>query len=102
MQRVPKKGSRPHAGWTQTGRGTRTEKQSLTLPEPVPLPRPAFQLRRSQVIYWRATRLRKMEQQEPKVSEVMSKSVVSVDLNTNVKDCAKAMSMRGVSCAVVM
>jgi CBS domain-containing protein len=43
-----------------------------------------------------------MEEQEPKVSEVMSKSVVSVDLNTNVKDCAKAMAMRGVSCAVVM
>jgi CBS domain-containing protein len=43
-----------------------------------------------------------METQEPKVSQVMSKSVVSVDLNTSVKDCANAMAKRGVSCAVVM
>jgi CBS domain-containing protein len=31
----------------------------------------------------------------------MSKAVLSVDLNINVKDCAKAMSKKGVSCAVV-
>ena len=31
----------------------------------------------------------------------MSRSVMSVDLDTNAKDCAKAMAKRGVSCAVI-
>jgi len=31
----------------------------------------------------------------------MEKAVLAVDLNTNVKDCSKAMAKRGVSCAVI-
>jgi CBS domain-containing protein len=42
-----------------------------------------------------------MTQAEPTVSKVMSKSVMAVELNTNTKDCAKAMAKRGVSCAVI-
>jgi CBS domain-containing protein len=42
-----------------------------------------------------------MTEQEQKVADVMMKAVMAVDLNTNVKDCAKAMAKRGVSCAVV-
>ena len=42
-----------------------------------------------------------MTQQEAKVNEIMVKAVMSVDLNTNVKDCAKAMAKRGVSSAVI-
>ena len=38
---------------------------------------------------------------EQTVADVMTKSVMSVELNTNAKDCAKAMAKRGVSCAVV-
>jgi len=38
---------------------------------------------------------------EQKVANVMTKSVMAVELNTNAKDCAKAMAKRGVSCAVV-
>ena len=53
------------------------------------------------MIYWARITDQKMEQQEPKVSEVMSKAVMTVDLNTNVMDCAKAMAKKGVSCAVI-
>jgi len=42
-----------------------------------------------------------MTQQEPSVADVMVKAVLAVDLNTNVKDCAKAMAKRGVSCSVI-
>ncbi len=42
-----------------------------------------------------------MTQQEPKVSDLMVKSVMAVDLNTTVKDCSKSMAKRGVSCAVI-
>ena len=42
-----------------------------------------------------------MTQAEPTVSKVMSKSVMAVELNTNVRDCAKAMAKKGVSCAVI-
>jgi CBS domain-containing protein len=35
------------------------------------------------------------------VADVMTKSVMAVELNTNARDCAKAMAKRGVSCAVV-
>jgi CBS domain-containing protein len=42
-----------------------------------------------------------MTQGEPAVAKVMSKSVMAVELNTNSKDCAKAMAKRGVSCAVI-
>jgi CBS domain-containing protein len=42
-----------------------------------------------------------MTQQEPRVVDVMVKAVLAVDLNTNVKDCAKAMAKRGVSCSVI-
>lgn len=55
----------------------------------------------SQLIYQPATTVQKLEEKEPKVSEIMSKAVVTVDLNTNVMDCAKAMAKKGVSCAVI-
>ena len=42
-----------------------------------------------------------MSQEEPKVIEVMAKSVMAVELNANAKDCARAMAMKGVSCAVI-
>ena len=42
-----------------------------------------------------------MAGKEHAVVDVMTKSVMSVELNTNAKDCAKAMAKRGVSCAVV-
>ena len=42
-----------------------------------------------------------MAQEEPIVSKVMSKPVMAVELNTNAKDCARAMAKRGVSCAVI-
>ena len=42
-----------------------------------------------------------MTQQEPTVADMMVKAVMAVDLNTSVKDCAKAMAKKGVSCAVI-
>jgi CBS domain-containing protein len=42
-----------------------------------------------------------MTEKEQTVGEIMEKSVMTVDLNTNVKNCSKAMAKRGVSCAVV-
>jgi len=42
-----------------------------------------------------------MAQEEPTVAKVMSKPVMAVELNTNARDCAKAMAKRGVSCAVI-
>ena len=42
-----------------------------------------------------------MTQQEPTVADMMVKAVMAVDLNVNVKDCAKAMAKKGVSCAVI-
>ncbi len=42
-----------------------------------------------------------MTQREPSVAEIMVKAVLSVDMNTNVKDCSKAMAKRGVSCTVI-
>jgi len=42
-----------------------------------------------------------MSEQEPSVAKIMVKTVLSVDMNTRVKDCAKAMAKRGVSCSVV-
>ncbi len=42
-----------------------------------------------------------MTQDEPNVAKMMSKSVLAMELNTNAKDCAKAMAKRGVSCAVI-
>ena len=42
-----------------------------------------------------------MNQEEKTVSMVMSKTVMAVELNTNAKDCAKAMAKKGVSCAVI-
>jgi len=42
-----------------------------------------------------------MTQAEPTVSKVMSKSVLTVELNSSAKECAKAMAKRGVSCAVI-
>jgi len=38
---------------------------------------------------------------EQAVADVMTRSVMAVELNTNAKDCARAMAKRGVSCAVV-
>jgi CBS domain-containing protein len=42
-----------------------------------------------------------MTQTEPTVAKAMSKPVMAVELNTNTRDCAKAMAKRGVSCAVI-
>jgi CBS domain-containing protein len=42
-----------------------------------------------------------MTQAETTVAKVMSKPVMTVELNTNAKDCAKAMAKKGVSCAVI-
>jgi len=42
-----------------------------------------------------------MAEEEPTVGNVMVKAVLAVELNTNAKDCAKAMAKRGVSCAVI-
>lgn len=42
-----------------------------------------------------------MSKEEATVSDVMENAVLSVDLNTRVRDCAKTMTNRGVSCAVV-
>ncbi len=42
-----------------------------------------------------------MTQEEPTVAKVMSKAVMAVELNSNTRDCAKAMAKRGVSCAVI-
>lgn len=42
-----------------------------------------------------------MTQVEQKVADVMVKSVLAVELNTNARDCAKAMAKRGVSSAVI-
>ena len=38
---------------------------------------------------------------EETVGSVMSKDVLAVDLNSNTKDCARAMMKKGVSCAVI-
>ena len=45
---------------------------------------------------------RMAEDEEPTVGELMEKKVVSVELNSSVRDCAKAMAKRKVSCAVVV
>ena len=42
-----------------------------------------------------------MAKGEETVGGVMSKDVLAVDLNTNTRDCAKAMTKKGVSCAVI-
>jgi CBS domain-containing protein len=42
-----------------------------------------------------------MTQAETTVAKVMSKPVMAVELNTNARDCAKAMAKKGVSCAVI-
>ena len=42
-----------------------------------------------------------MTQEERTVEMLMSKKVMAVELNTNAKECAKAMVKRGVSCAVI-
>ena len=42
------------------------------------------------------------QEEEPTVSALMEKQVVSVNLNTNVRDCVKAMGKRKVSCSVIV
>ena len=42
-----------------------------------------------------------MAKGEETVGRVMSKDVLAVDLNSNTKDCARAMMKKGVSCAVI-
>jgi CBS domain-containing protein len=42
-----------------------------------------------------------MDKGEPDVADIMVSAVLSVDVNTKVNDCAKAMAKRGVSCSVV-
>ena len=55
----------------------------------------------SEILYDASVRPISMAEAEKTVSDVMTKSVMSVELNTNAKECAKAMAKRGVSCAVV-
>ena len=43
-----------------------------------------------------------MAQVAPTVAKVMEKAVLVVQLNSTANDCARAMSKRGVSCAVIM
>ena len=43
-----------------------------------------------------------MSTKEQMVGDVMVKAVMSVELNTSVKEAAKAMAKRGVSCAVIV
>ncbi|MDG7008908.1 MAG: CBS domain-containing protein [Nitrososphaerota archaeon] len=42
-----------------------------------------------------------MTQEEKTVEMVMSKKVMAIEPNTSAMECAKAMSKRGVSCAVI-
>ncbi|MGD0396694.1 MAG: CBS domain-containing protein [Nitrososphaerales archaeon] len=42
-----------------------------------------------------------MTQQEPTVADIMMKAVLAVDLDTNVRECSRAMAKRGVSCSVI-
>jgi predicted transcriptional regulator len=42
-----------------------------------------------------------MAQEDKTVQDVMSKTVMAVELNSNARDCARAMAKRGVSCAVI-
>jgi CBS domain-containing protein len=42
-----------------------------------------------------------MTQAETTVAKIMSKAVMAVELNTNARDCARAMAKKGVSCAVI-
>jgi len=43
-----------------------------------------------------------MSEEEPTVEELMERKVVSIDLDSNARECAKEMSKRKVSCAVVV
>ena len=43
-----------------------------------------------------------MAQETPKVGTIMQKDVLVAQLDVTASDCAKAMSKRGVSCAVIM
>ena len=42
-----------------------------------------------------------MSKGDETVGQVMSKDVLAIDLNTNSKACARAMTKKGVSCAVI-
>jgi CBS domain-containing protein len=42
-----------------------------------------------------------MDSQDQAVGDIMMKAVMAVDVNTNARNCAKAMAKRGVSCAVI-
>jgi len=42
-----------------------------------------------------------MSKGEETVDKVMSKDVLAVDLNASARDCARAMTKKGVSCAVI-
>lgn len=55
----------------------------------------------SQILYCASIQPANMAQEEPTVAQVMTKSVMAVELNTSSKDCAKAMAKKGVSCAVI-
>lgn len=43
-----------------------------------------------------------MSGSEEMVAEIMEKKILTVDFNSSAKDCAKAMSKRGVSSAVIL
>lgn len=49
-----------------------------------------------------SARIAMAQEEEPTVSALMERKVISVDLNSNARDCAKAMSKKLVSCAVVV
>jgi len=55
----------------------------------------------SEILYGASVRPVSMAGAEKTVAEVMTRSVVTVELNANTKECAQAMAKRGVSCAVV-
>jgi CBS domain-containing protein len=42
-----------------------------------------------------------MSKSEETVGQIMSKDVLAVNLNANARDCARAMTKKGVSCAVI-
>jgi len=43
-----------------------------------------------------------MSEEEPTVAEVMERKVLTVDYDSNARDCAKAMAKRGVGCAIIV
>src|SRR5712692_7342171 len=74
-------------------------KQLTTTPES--RKRSPVHLQDSQTIYQPGRPPSIVTQEELTVSQAMEKSVMIVELNTTAQECAKAMTKRGVSCAVI-